>query len=893
MVRAKKNQAPAPEVKAPEVPQDDVLQLIVKCLEPKATSADVTRLCKLKDQLGTINWDSSESLEMKAKLVACFESRVFYKTAQGINFLALVFTLHPLLVAPINEMLKRCILAFPAPLITGCAQVLFKAWSIASGGQRLLLEQSVMDWMRKALFTSVKTAERVRFLLSEFHSTTRTAPIDELLSRYYGPILFRHTKVANWEVRFNAIALVCAAFPVMPPDRTAIEFEEKLTSQFRVLKDAMEDPNESVRKCAIVGTGRILRDFWEVLTIEQIAMVLDTIIEKCAKDKKSWKTRVCAIDAVSLIVDNPLSHGVLSEVFASSSYGKNLFNDDSPQVCLRFCEFLVKLTKFRTMDITSMIPHGMLFGRLAVEHTKSLHGSPVIHAEIAQIIASVISPSLFVSSVEDQVVRCERMAETIPQGFLALTSHLSHHDQVDKVRLGVALYTRSVSLIAKGDERKIGLGRILLRAVTELFRATPFASVQGSEDVFDKDSDEGKLSAFIYRYVGDREVCKFFDFVIEKNIDVIVELCDLFSVLDGSRLPNLFNKLSALMAQGSVNDPRFDRVASSWGIYTQGDVVVVTKDHWSKILKIARSGELVTSSPVTDSICSVLASALKLDDTKTLIKHKEDMIAFIQAISGKLPNIKFLPRSVEMIQLCLSCLLKIHQHSMDDEKDKKISRTSSVPTASSSELSNVLHKLNIGFISSLAVGQLSPMPVPKRQRQDTNNAKETIEIALSVDEICELMYFYMSFLVIVSLLGGIPLRATKFEDLSKIFWNWTENDRNILKNDSVWERVEDVLVSCIESQQGAWASFALFEPAMTRVSVSEEIPRDSILESILNRVCDEFVHTTEFATFITKMCFVSNKRIMRILMQALKQKDDVPQSIINELATVAAIETTI
>ena len=871
MVRARKNIDPAPEIVAVSNNHESFLSLIAKCLEPKATSADVTRLYRVKDQLASINWESTESIDVKAKLVACFESRIFYKTAQGINFLALVFNLHPLLVAPINEMLKKCILGFPSVLITGCAQVLFKAWSSATGGQRLLLEQSVMDWMRKALFTSVKTAERVRFLLSEFHSTTRTAQIDELLSRYYGPILFRNTKVANWEVRFNAIALVCAAFPVMPPDRTAIEFEEKLTSQFRVLKDAMEDPNESVRKCAVVGTGRILRDFWEVLTIEQIAMVLDAIIEKCGKDKKSWKTRVCSIDAVSLIVDNPLSHGVLSEVFSTSSYCRNLFNDDSPQVCLRLCEFIIKLTKFRTMDITSMVPHGNLFARLSVEHTKSLHASLPVHGQISQAIASVISPSLFMSSVEDQVVRCERMAESIPQGLLALVAHLGHHDQVDKVRLAVAIYSRCQGLTAKTDARKVGVAKILLRAVAELLNSATFASIQNSEDVFDRESDEGKLIAFIYRYIVDREVCKFFDSVVEKKIDVIVELCDLFSVLDGTRLPTLFNKLCRLVAGGS--DPRLDRVASVWGMYTQGDVVVVTRDHWTKILKISRSGEMVSSSAVIDSIISVLSSALKLGDTRTLAKHKEDMIAFIQSISGKLPNIKFMPRCVEMIQLCLSCLLKVHEEDEDNTRSRSSTK--------SSELSSVLHKLNIGFISSLAVGQLPPQTLPKRLRQENGIGAETIEIALSVTEISDLLHFYLSFLLIVSLLAGLPLRATKFEDLCKIWWSWIERDRDV-KTERVWEQMSDLVDRCVESHQGSWASFALAETALNRVS--SECPSDELLDSLLSTLCSEFMHTTEFASFVTKMCIVNNERIVATLNKIIKQKDDVPQSILNELA---------
>jgi hypothetical protein len=554
MSKRRREKSPAPVLEDPEFSAETTLRLISKCHDAKGTSADVTRLYKTRDFLAAQNWDSEGSTGLKVSLVSCFEQRLFYRSTQGINFLSFVFTLHPSLVQPVHAKLKKVILTFPPSFVGGCSQVLFKAWSTSTGGQRLLIEQTVTEWMKKALFCSVKTSERVRFLLTEFHTATRTAVIDELLSKFYGPILFRHTKVANWEVRFNSIALLAAAFPVMPPDRTAIEFEEKLTFQFRVFKEAMEDPNESVRKCAIVGIGRILRDFWELLTIEQIAMVLDTMVEKCGRDKKSFKVRGCVVESIGVILDNPLTHGVMTELLPSS---KIFFNDDHPSVRLKYAQFLAnKLAKLKTFSIPSIVPHGSLLARLVFEHTMYLATSATVNRDIAKAIASIIAPSLFVSSIDDQVSRCERMADSIPQGLLALVAHSGRCvTEVDRVRLAVALFTKIIS--SDVFEAKVPTVRILLRTVATLLRSTQFASVQGTEDKFDQDAE--KLCAFIYKHVSDRGMVGYAK-KIERQNGVLCDMIEVLSTMDGTRLPYCYAWIHAM-----DNDKELgERVMSVW-----------------------------------------------------------------------------------------------------------------------------------------------------------------------------------------------------------------------------------------------------------------------------------------------------------------------------------------
>ena len=821
---AKQATRPAPVVEDHGNPTDGLEAHLSKCQEPKATSADVGRLYKEKDALSQINWDSPDCLQLKSRLVACFEARVFYKSGPGQNFLALVYNLHPLMADPINEILKRIVLVFPEDLLASCSSVLMKAWQTSCGGVRLRIEHSVREWMHKALFTSVKTSLRVRVLLSAFHNSTRTKELDDLLSGYYGPILFRHTKVANWEVRFNAIALLCAAFPIIRPDLTAIEFEEKVTAQFRVLKDCMEDPNESVRKTAVKGGGKILRGFWEVLTIEQIAGLLDCIADKAGRDKNSPKTRCAAIEAFSSVVDNPLSHAVMAELLPST---KNLLNDESPLVRLAYADFLVKLARVKTIPVGRFIDMGTLFSRLATDHALSLHHPKhLAHAQISKKIGSVLGQSVFLSSVDDQVEKCVRMAETLPQGFLALMASCDLcASEVERVRLAVAVASRAVTVAVKhkSDARKIATARILLRAASELVGTSALAGVQGSEDAFPADSDSEKLAAFIYKHVIDRDVVRFIDFCVAENLAIISELANWLAQLDGTRLPMTFERLRALL--DSQADDTLMRVASKWGMLVDSGSA-----NWRAVNAAVRSSQSPAGLDATISgIVTKMESALRLNDVKTLQQEESEMTTFIQSICGKLPNAKFVPDVVRLVRLTLTSLLRIHM-----ERDSVSSRS----TDASSELSAVIHRFNIGLISSLTTAPLPPQPAAKKSRSSQPVA--VVDMALSAEEMVDLCLFYVSFLLASSLLAGVPMVATKFDEITRVLFAYISRTRGL----DIDQKLTEIIGMCVESQSGAFAAIPLIEGALCL---------DSIPAGVAKTAVTNFGFSPELHTLLTKL----------------------------------------
>ncbi len=820
-----------------------ILAMIAKCHEAKAIQADVGRLYKAKEWLGLQNWDADTSTPMKIALVSCFEQRVFYKSTQGINFLSFVLGMHPSLVQPINAKLKKCILSFPAVLVGGCSQVLFKAWSSSTGGQRMVLEQVITEWMKKALFCSVRIAERVRYLLSTLHSSMRTPLIDELLSRYYGPVLFRHTKVANWEVRFNAIALLAAAFPVMQPERTTIEFEEKLTFQFRVLKDAMEDPNESVRKCAVRGVGRILSEFWELLTIEQIAMVLDTMVQKCGRDKKSFQTRICVIDALSGIMSNPLTHGVMTEVLPGTL---SLFHDENPFVRLKYCQFLNdKLMKLNSVSIVAIVPHGALLARLAYEHTLGMVSSARVHKDIAKCIGSMISRSLFVSVVDDQVARCELMAGTVPQGLLALVANAGESiTELERTRLAVAVFSKVID-----NPEKVSSNRILLRLVAELLRSTQLSGVQNTEDKFAPESHEGKLCGFVYKHLNDRQIVTFAKKMREIGPGIVNDLIEVLATLDGARLAHCYQWINEVSGENAAGG----KIACIWG--SSGAV----GDAWKLVtLREPNTVEQVDAQSTLILVSSIKAG-LDLRDFKTLAKQKDQIINFLNSVASRFPNLKFIPTFVSLFELSLSALLMVAINSEDHDE-------------AVAELQSVLHRLAVGLIGSVNVSPLTEMPALKKSRKKKDDVpSDPIEIAFLPKEMGDIVVYYLYFLITAALLTGIPLKTTKFDDLYKVLWMWVEKDGQ--RSDEIITKIATLLDLLIKSKQGASIAVIVAQAALSHVgpNTSEEL-----LRSLLKKVIYEFQYSHELNYLIAH---VNDSRTLEIAKSIVTYMDNPPPSL--------------
>ena len=131
-------------------------------------------------------------------------------------------------------------------------EVYHKAW-LASGGEfKARLEQDcIQDLMYRGVLASRDkggVSGHVARVLSYFRQQERSQPTQNMMARLYEPILWRHLKVANTEVRLNACELFLNSYPVEDRDLTREERDSCLEMQHNCMIKLIRDESVQVRK---------------------------------------------------------------------------------------------------------------------------------------------------------------------------------------------------------------------------------------------------------------------------------------------------------------------------------------------------------------------------------------------------------------------------------------------------------------------------------------------------------------------------------------------------------------------------------------------------------------------------------------------------------------------
>jgi hypothetical protein len=167
-------------------------------------------------------------------------------------------------------------------------------------------------------------------------------------------------------------------------------------------------------------------------------------------------------------------------------------------------------------------------------------------------------------------------------------------------------------------------------------------------------------------------------------------------------------------------------------------------------------------------------------------------------------------------------------------------------------VSTIIHRVSAFFISSQ-----EPNPPSKRAKQSTIiNAEETAQMCL----------FYMRFLLLSSVLKGIPIRATKFEEIVHVYFQFIEKKPE-------WPALIDLIRGAIESHPG------LSYPALPLLLSSLQIvssfpPEEKILDDIVKLTLSSCGFTEELSTFITKLSIQGgHERLLSKLKDRLTASD--------------------
>ena len=108
-------------------------------------------------------------------------------------------------------------------------QIYFKAWN-SEILTRELEEECIQNFMYHCVLANrkAKLFEPLMTILSHFHLAKNNRKVQITVQKLWEPLLWRHLKVANSDVRINATQILTEAFPIENPDN---ELEIRAASQ--------------------------------------------------------------------------------------------------------------------------------------------------------------------------------------------------------------------------------------------------------------------------------------------------------------------------------------------------------------------------------------------------------------------------------------------------------------------------------------------------------------------------------------------------------------------------------------------------------------------------------------------------------------------------------------
>ena len=275
--------------------------------------------------------------------------------------------------------------------------IYFKAWKEYNSSNISIInpiEEHILSHFFHASIhlQSSSTSKNLYHILKPFYDAKKNRDVDAMLHRMLSPILWRSLNAANHTVRKNACIVLGETFPLHNPlsDNNNAQQEEAqsvIDKSTEALGKLLKDEHPSVRIAALQSSAIILGRYWDAIPSEQIRLLLQIILQKCAYDKSSIAVRSHAITAAAAILESaPHSHAVLRQMLPKF-LGKKIIHDRSETVRLSMCRMLHKVKKVRGIKYFHVVPVQDLLYRLQYE--------PYPHGSVAVSLTELICNSYF------------------------------------------------------------------------------------------------------------------------------------------------------------------------------------------------------------------------------------------------------------------------------------------------------------------------------------------------------------------------------------------------------------------------------------------------------------------------------------------------------------------
>ncbi|XP_042508925.1 uncharacterized protein LOC122084605 isoform X2 [Macadamia integrifolia] len=238
-------------------------------------------------------------------------------------------------------------------------------------------------------------------------------------------------KVANSNVRQNALHLLLDMFPLEDPDATKEVKDTLLNKQFFLLERLFIDDCPDVRVIAVEGSCRVLHLFWEIIPSSIITKIITKIIDDMSCDT-SCEVRVSTLHGIIYLLGNPQAHEILKVLLPRLGH---LFLDCSLSVRMAITDLLLVLKNLRSFQFNKVVSFDVLLTSLANDQPP-----------VAQKITRLLIPSYCPSNVtcEEACNLCVTLIKRSPMAGarffeFALSEGASLKVQMELVRVIIHL----------------------------------------------------------------------------------------------------------------------------------------------------------------------------------------------------------------------------------------------------------------------------------------------------------------------------------------------------------------------------------------------------------------------------------------------------------------------
>eukprot|EP00004_Rigifila_ramosa_P027830 TRINITY_DN9201_c0_g1_i2.p1 TRINITY_DN9201_c0_g1~~TRINITY_DN9201_c0_g1_i2.p1 ORF type:complete len:1188 (-),score=251.07 TRINITY_DN9201_c0_g1_i2:12-3281(-) len=395
-----------------------VTYLLVRALAEGAKTADMLRVCQLRECVPLFDFSDISSTSVRELLLQCFLSPLFFQNPTGRSFLASIPLLSPQMMDSVHRTVKNQIPHCRKSMLKFFGEVYSKTWKESTGPLAARFEfNCLQNLVHHAVHAQTSgLAAAIRTLLKEgFVSQKKHPDVDELLLRLVDPIIWRSLRVANPAVRRNATALLVDVFPLQNSSLSVASTEELLARQVNALQEVLQDDNADVRRIAVLGVSRIIGVYWEILPAAAIKTLLSRLIGELAHDSAAVAVRAAVLDGVAYILENHLSQPALKTLLPSLGI---LIHDTAERVRDSLVSLLAKLKGIRLIKFYEVVKVEDLLLRLPVE-------SPALASRITGLLANSFCPEAKHPAVWIQ--RCVTMATQNDAAAPVFYSHIGKH----------------------------------------------------------------------------------------------------------------------------------------------------------------------------------------------------------------------------------------------------------------------------------------------------------------------------------------------------------------------------------------------------------------------------------------------------------------------------------